>query len=216
MNTILHHRLLRSICIATLVAGLVAAAPIVTAAQEEISAADATLADEDSGIFDYEAEEEPPLFDDPTTAIDALKAALAANDFDGMAKLLGLDASKLRRADDVMDTFAQIRDAAAKKVVVVDTEDGKILQLGDKLWPFPFPVLKGDDGKWAFDTQAGLEEIVNRRVGENELEAIAAMRALRRGPERLRFGGPRRRWCGGIRAKTGQQQRRDRRAILAG
>ena len=40
-----------------------------------------------------------------------------------------------------------------------------------------FPLLKGEDGKWAFDTQAGLEEIVNRRVGENELEAIATMRA---------------------------------------
>ena len=176
MNTILHHHLLRSICIAALVAGLVAAAPFVTLAQEEPSAADATPADEDYGIFDYEAEEEPPLFDDPAAAIDALKAALAANDFDGVAKLLGLDAGKLRQADGVMDTFAQIRDAAAKKVVVVDTEDGKILQLGDKLWPFPFPVLKGDDGKWAFDSQAGLEEIVNRRVGENELEAIATMR----------------------------------------
>ncbi len=101
---------------------------------------------------------------------------MAANDFDGVAKLLGLDADKLRQADGVMDTFAQIRDAAAQKVVVVDTEDGKLLQFGDKLWPFPFPVLKGDDGKWAFDTQAGLEEIVNRRVGENELEAIATMR----------------------------------------
>ena len=176
MNTILHCHLLRSICMAALVAGLVAAAPIVTLAQEESSAADATPADEDYGIFDYEAEEEPPLFDDPAPAIDALKTALAANDFDGVAKLLGLDAGKLRQADGVMDTFAQIRDAAAKKVVVVDTEDGKMLQLGDKLWPFPFPVLKGDDGKWAFDTQAGLEEIVNRRVGENELEAIATMR----------------------------------------
>ncbi len=37
--------------------------------------------------------------------------------------------------------------------------------------------MKGDDGKWYFDTYAGLEEIVNRRVGENELEAISTARA---------------------------------------
>lgn len=178
MNTILyHHHLLRSIYMAALVAGLVAA-PVATHSQEKPSAADATTAtaDEDAGIFDYESEAEPPLFDDPAPAIDALKTALAANDFDGVAKLLGLDAKKLKEGDDAMETFTQIRDAAAKKVVIVDTEEGKILQLGDKLWPFPFPILKGDDGKWAFDTQAGLEEIVNRRVGENELEAIATMR----------------------------------------
>jgi hypothetical protein len=177
MNTIFHHQLLRSICMVALVSGLFAAAPAATLAQEDSSStADATPTDEDPGIFDYEAEDEPPLFNDPNKAIDALKTGLAANDFDGVAKLLGLDARKLRGAEGVMDTFAQIRDAAAKKVIVVDMQDGKILQLGDKLWPFPFPVLKGDDGKWGFDTQAGLEEIVNRRVGENELQAIATMR----------------------------------------
>ncbi|RWK47468.1 MAG: DUF2950 family protein, partial [Mesorhizobium sp.] len=41
----------------------------------------------------------------------------------------------------------------------------------------PFPIVKGEDGKWAFDTYAGLEEIVNRYVGENELTAIETMRA---------------------------------------
>ena len=41
----------------------------------------------------------------------------------------------------------------------------------------PFPLVEGKDGKWAFDTQAGLEEIVNRRIGENELQAIATVRA---------------------------------------
>src|SRR5262245_35472701 len=176
--TILHHHLLRSICVAAFLARLVSTAPVVTIAQEEPSpSANGTSTDGDYGIFDYEAEDEPPLFDKPGAAIDALKAKLAANDFDGVAKLLGLDAGRLKQAEGVMDTFAQIREAAAEKVVVVDAEGGKLLQLGDKLWPFPFPLLKGDDdGKWAFDTQAGLEEIVNRRVGQNELEAIATMR----------------------------------------
>jgi Protein of unknown function (DUF2950) len=178
MNAFLHHPLLRLIRMAALLSGLVAATAVATVAQEQPSPAPtAAPADEASGIFAYEADEEPPLFDDPAAAVEALKSALADNDFAAVAKLLGLDAGKLKGAEGVMDTFAKIRDAAAKQVVVVDTEDGKLLQLGDKLWPFPFPLLKGDDGKWAYDTQAGLEEIVNRRVGENELEAIATMRA---------------------------------------
>jgi hypothetical protein len=179
MNTILHHHFLRAIGIAALATGLAASAPVAAFTQEQtVPATDQAPAQDDPGIFAFESEEEPPLFDDPAAAIDAFKKALAANDFDGMAKLLGLDAAKLKGGEGVMDTFAQIRDGVAKQLVVVETKDGTILQIGPKLWPFPFPLLKGEeDGKWAFDTEAGLEEIVNRRVGENELEAIATMRA---------------------------------------
>ena len=52
-----------------------------------------------------------------------------------------------------------------------------MLSIGDVLWPLPFPITKGEDGKWAFDTYAGIEEIINRRLGENEVEASAAARA---------------------------------------
>ncbi|MBP1883887.1 DUF2950 domain-containing protein [Sinorhizobium mexicanum] len=129
------------------------------------------------GLDDYAADEDPPVFDDPLKAVEAFKSALAANDFDGLAKLLGLDAAKLRTGEGVMDTFALIREGAARNVVVRDLDERKILQIGDRLWPLPFPITKGEDGKWAFDTYVGLEEIVNRRVGENELEAIDTARA---------------------------------------
>jgi hypothetical protein len=178
MNVILY-KMLRTTSIAAVTAVLAGALPAMTFAQEQPDQAAQTLAaPEDPGVFAFESEDEPPLFDDSAPAIDAFKKALADDDFDGFAKLLGLDAAKLKDAEGVMDTFAQIRDGAAKQVVVEDIENGKLLQIGDKLWPFPFPLLKGgDDGKWAFDTQAGLEEIVNRRIGENELEAIATVRA---------------------------------------
>ncbi|MDQ6437557.1 DUF2950 domain-containing protein [Mesorhizobium sp. LHD-90] len=179
MNAILHH-MLRTVCLSALAAGL-AVMPAASLAQAQsdqpAQAADADEAGEDTGIFALEAEEDPPLFDNADAAVDVFKKALAADDFDGLAKLLGLDAAKLRKAEGVMDTYAKIREGAAKKLVVVDIDNGKILQIGEKLWPFPFPLLKGEDGKWAFDSEAGLEEIVNRRVGENELEAIATMRA---------------------------------------
>ncbi|ASY73546.1 hypothetical protein N181_16210 [Sinorhizobium fredii USDA 205] len=128
-------------------------------------------------IEDYAAAEDPPDFDDPAKAVEALKSALAANDFDGVAKLLGLDAAKVRTGEDAMETFAQIREGAARNVRVRDLEGRKIIEIGDRLWPLPFPIVKGEDGKWAFDTYVGLEEIVNRRVGENELQAIETVRA---------------------------------------
>lgn len=178
MNTDLL-RLPRSIHVAALMLGLAAFLPATAFAQEQSApAADPAAAPADPGIFAFESEEDPPLFDNAEAAVDAFKKTLADDDFDGLAKLLGLDAAKLKSAEGVTDTFAQIREGAAKKLVVADIDNGKVLQIGDKLWPFPFPVLKGDeDGKWAFDTQAGLEEIVNRRVGENEIEAIATIRA---------------------------------------
>jgi hypothetical protein len=128
-------------------------------------------------IDDYAAAEDPPAFDDPMKAVEAFKEQLAANDFDGLAKLLGLDAARVRTGEDAMETFGQIREGAARNVRVRDLEGRKIIEIGDRLWPLPFPITKGEDGKWAFDTYVGLEEIVNRRVGENELEAIETVRA---------------------------------------
>ena len=63
--------------------------------------------------------------------------------------------------------------------------------IGEKLWPLPFPIVKGEDGKWAFDTFDGLEEIVNRRVGENELADDRDDARLCRRAGGLCIGGPR-------------------------
>jgi len=134
-------------------------------------------AQEEQSLTDYVAKNDPPLFDDPSAAVEAFKSVLAKDDFDGLAALLGLDAAKLRTSEGVMDTYAQIKQGAAKTVIVRDLGDRKELNIGDKLWPLPFPIVKGKDGKWAFDTYAGIEEIINRRVGENEIAAIETVRA---------------------------------------
>ena len=119
---------------------------------------------------------EPTLFDTPEAGIQAFKDTMAKGDLAGVAKLLGLDAAKLEKTEGLADTLQQIREATAQLVQIEDFGEQKILDLGDQLWPFPFPLVKGEDGKWAFDTVAGLEEIVNRRIGENELQAIETMR----------------------------------------
>ncbi len=132
----------------------------------------AALAQEQSAITQFVAKENPPSFDTPEEVIDAFKAALAADDFDKVATLLGLDPAKIRSEEGVMDSFNRIREGVAQKLVVRDVDGERILDIGDELWPLPFPIDREDDGKWSFDTYAGLEEIVNRRIGENELEAI--------------------------------------------
>ena len=135
------------------------------------------VAAEPPAIAAFASAEDPPAFDDPAQAVAEFKARLAADDFDGFAKLLGLDAGKLRTSAGVMEVYSQIRQGAAKQVIVRQSDDRQILNLGSELWPLPFPLRKYDDGKWAFDTYAGFEEIINRRIGENEIEAIATARA---------------------------------------
>jgi hypothetical protein len=51
-----------------------------------------------------------------------------------------------------------------------------VLEIGTNAWPFPVPIVK-NDGKWFFDTVAGREEILNRRIGSNELATLQVMRA---------------------------------------
>ena len=56
------------------------------------------------------------------------------------------------------------------------TPTQKTLVIGNENWPFPVPLVKGADG-WRFDTAAGREEVLARRIGRNELDAIATCRA---------------------------------------
>jgi hypothetical protein len=51
-----------------------------------------------------------------------------------------------------------------------------VLEIGDDLWPFPVPLVKTNGG-WYFDTETGRDELLNRRIGNNELAAIRVMRA---------------------------------------
>lgn len=158
-----HHKIFSSAMLAAaLVLGATSLAPPARAAE--------------TGLEQY-AGEAATRFADPAAAVDVFKSALAGNDVDAFAKLLGLDPAKVKGSEAVMDRFEEIRAGAANLVSVVEDGDQRIISVGRVVWPFPFPLRKGADGKWAFDTQAGLEEIVNRRIGQNELEAIATARA---------------------------------------
>jgi hypothetical protein len=122
--------------------------------------------------------EAPPSFASVEELVDAFRAALANGDKTALSTLLGLAPQAVLESEEVEQSLAEIRDAAAKSIAVNEIDaDRRILVLGDLAWPFPFPAVRVD-GKWSFDTVDGLEEVINRRIGENELTAVANMRAV--------------------------------------
>lgn len=119
---------------------------------------------------------EPQTFKEPGEALDALKKGLEAKDVDALAKLLGLNAEQAKKSEDLDERLSELQQASKERTELKDRDDGaKEVILGSRVWPFPFPLVKHDAG-WQFDTVAGLEEILARRIGENELQAIQTCR----------------------------------------
>lgn len=70
-------------------------------------------------------------------------------------------------------------EAYDKKHSIDAESDGKaLLSVGDDAWQFPAPIVRNKAGKWSFDADAGREEILNRRVGRNELDTIQSLLAI--------------------------------------
>ncbi|MBB3593693.1 hypothetical protein FHX08_004096 [Rhizobium sp. BK529] len=133
------------------------------------------LSQAQTDLAEFRAATPSPKFDSPELALDKLKSALASGRIEDLAALLGLNADKLRSSNEATIAYGLIREGAQRQAVLRDMEGTKIVAIGDRLWPLPFPLTEGKDGKWSFDTQRGLEEIINRRVGENELATIDTM-----------------------------------------
>jgi hypothetical protein len=172
MTTIFATKLSRSACAVAIVMGLVE--PLLSVASAQDQAEQNVAAPE---IESLAADVNPPTFDTPEAALDAFSKALKVEGADAVAVVLGLDPVRLKADESTADALAAIKEGAAKQIALEGEGDRRLVVIGQKIWPFPFPLVKGEDGKWAFDTFDGLEEIVNRRVGENELQAIETMRA---------------------------------------
>jgi DUF2950 family protein len=118
-------------------------------------------------------------FDTPDAAMQALADAMKAGDRAALQKMFGSGAEQLLSGDPVEDDLDSASFAAAmQEHMALDEEDDSTYRIliGDDEWPSPIPVVKKGD-KWVFDTQQGLTEILDRRVGNNELSAIATSRA---------------------------------------
>jgi hypothetical protein len=120
-------------------------------------------------------------FDTPQQAADALVVAAGVFDVGLLDELFGPDT----RAVLLSGEDAQDRQRAADFVamahdelsVSVDPKTGTraFVIVGDDDWPFPIPIVKRG-GKWSFDTKAGRQELLYRRIGSNELDAIRVCR----------------------------------------
>jgi len=115
-----------------------------------------------------------PAFATPEAAVDALGRAVASRNLADVLTLFGTDGKELV---DTADTAAARQNrgvfmaAMAEQWRLVDEPNRKVLIVGHEEWPFPVPLVKNADG-WRFDTAAGKDEIVSRRIGRNELAAI--------------------------------------------
>jgi hypothetical protein len=120
------------------------------------------------------------VFQTPGDAVDALIAANRNDDPNTIVKILGPKARKIvYSGDKVADQHARERFLAAydeAHELVRQNPDRDVLQVGENEWPMPIP-LDMVKGGWQWNTAAGVEEILNRRIGRNELNAIGVARA---------------------------------------
>jgi len=122
-------------------------------------------------------------FDTPKQAADALVQVATNLDVAAAKEVLGPDGEDIVSSEDpVMDKKRATEFAnKAKEKMSVETSkkspNQAILIVGNDNFPLPIPIVK-QNGKWFFDTKVGREEILNRRVGANELNAIEICRGF--------------------------------------
>ena len=123
------------------------------------------------------------VFNSPEEAAEALILASEIFDVAALTGILGPDGVDLVVTEDpVQDRNQSEAFAAQARVntqVVRDPDNPKvaILSVGAEDWPLPMPIVE-DHGRWFFDTEAGRQEILFRRIGENELDAIEVCRGF--------------------------------------
>jgi hypothetical protein len=125
----------------------------------------------------------PQQFNSADDAANALITAVRADDKPTVLKILGSDAKEiLSSGDSVADENARenFLQAWDEKHSLVTESDGYVtIVMGAKDWPMPIPICQDEKtSKWFFDTEAGKDEVINRRIGRNELDAIQTCLAI--------------------------------------
>jgi hypothetical protein len=120
-------------------------------------------------------------FATPKQATDALIQAAEGYDLSSLTEILGPESENILASEDPVRDKNNAAEFAAKarqkNTVTVDPKNANFatLLVGDDGWPLPIPLVQ-KAGKWRFDTKAGKEEILRRRIGSNELDAIEICR----------------------------------------
>ena len=116
-------------------------------------------------------------FKTPDEAASALVSAARTGDLKAIATVLGPDGDDIvSSGDNVADATTRQKFVAAydaKHQITMEGENKATIVIGQEDFPLPIPLVR-KDGMWRFDTAAGREEILARRIGKNELDAIQA------------------------------------------
>ncbi len=119
-------------------------------------------------------------FDTADAAVEALAKAVQADDVAGLQAILGPSGRKLVvSGDPVADSAARKRftDAYTASHALTTADDGRmVLVIGPNAWPMPIPIQKVGD-RWQFDATLASQEVVDRRIGRNELLTIQTLLA---------------------------------------
>jgi len=117
-------------------------------------------------------------FASPDEALQSLVKAVRSNDPKELVAILGPGSREIISSGDPVadkagrDRFVTLSD---EKIVIEGAETGKaVFSIGNEDYPYPIPVVKKGNS-WRFDARAGKEEIINRRIGRNELAVINIM-----------------------------------------
>ena len=122
-------------------------------------------------------------FDTPKQAADALAQAAESFDTAKLKEILGPDSQDIIASEDPVQDKNRAAEFAAKAKEKMSVQTDKknpnqaIVLIGNDDFPLPIPLVK-QKGKWFFDTKVGREEILNRRIGANELNAIQICRGF--------------------------------------
>ncbi len=129
------------------------------------------------------AQPQQKAFDTPKQGVDSLIAAAEAFDVSALKEILGPDNTDLITSGDAVadkdNADAFVTRAKEKNSANIDPKNSNrtTVSVGDDDFPFPIPLVKRN-GKWYFDAKAGREEILNRRIGANELDATEICRGF--------------------------------------
>jgi len=119
-------------------------------------------------------------FGSPDEAVKAVVVAIKARDVRELKVIFGPDSKGLFiSGDEVADKVGNenfIRAYEEKNRIEIFNGDKAILYVGNNDWPMPIPVVKKGNG-WSFDTKAGKKEVLQRRIGKNELNTIQTCKA---------------------------------------
>jgi hypothetical protein len=116
-------------------------------------------------------------FASPEEAAEALIVASENFDVDALKTIMGQDGIELVITEDQVADRNRAAEFAAhareSTNVQVSDDDAKVaeLSIGDGSWPVPIPIIE-ENGRWRFDSATGREEVLTRRIGSNELDAI--------------------------------------------